>query len=178
MILSFSTKFKNGKPTNFVGKIWTGLFPIMDHSIDEWFPIIKECREKELIPLGEKIIDSIGEFKGKLHTIREDKHNRWHAGVLIHFTVFPRSSKMFQFAPVIPCKSVQKIEISYLPARGWASILLPKPVSISIDNRFLESTKEVKQLAQNDGFDSVDDFFDWFKTDFTGKIIHWTDLKY
>jgi hypothetical protein len=33
-------------------------------------------------------------------------------------------------------------------------------------------------IARHDGFDSVNDFLDWFSEDFTGKLIHWTDLKY
>lgn len=39
-------------------------------------------------------------------------------------------------------------------------------------------TDLIEKIAINDGFDSVDDFFSWFKDDFTGKIIHWTNLKY
>ena len=33
-------------------------------------------------------------------------------------------------------------------------------------------------LVQNDGFASISDFFKFFNKDYTGKIIHWTDLKY
>ena len=36
----------------------------------------------------------------------------------------------------------------------------------------------MKDLARNDGFDSIQAFFEWFKEDFEGKIIHWTDLRY
>lgn len=34
------------------------------------------------------------------------------------------------------------------------------------------------KLAINDGFESIDDFFNYFNEDTTGKIIHWTDLEY
>jgi len=30
----------------------------------------------------------------------------------------------------------------------------------------------------NDGFESLQDFFNWFNKPFRGKIIHWTDFKY
>jgi hypothetical protein len=33
-------------------------------------------------------------------------------------------------------------------------------------------------IARKDGFDTLEDFLDWFSEDFTGKLIHWTDLKY
>ncbi len=34
------------------------------------------------------------------------------------------------------------------------------------------------EYCRKQGFDSVEDFFRWFDTDFKGKIIHWTDLRY
>ena len=35
------------------------------------------------------------------------------------------------------------------------------------------------QLAKNDGFDSIEDFFKFFTKDiFVYKLIHWTDFKY
>ena len=37
---------------------------------------------------------------------------------------------------------------------------------------------QMETLAIADGFDSIEDFFKYFTNDFTGKIIHWTDLKY
>ena len=46
-----------------------------------------------------------------------------------------------------------------------------------IDNIVL-TNKQIEQLAKNDGFDSVQDFFNWFNEDFNGRIIHWTDFKY
>ena len=36
----------------------------------------------------------------------------------------------------------------------------------------------VENIARNDGFDSINEFFDFFDKDFSGKIIHWTDKKY
>jgi hypothetical protein len=48
---------------------------------------------------------------------------------------------------------------------------------VNIDGRWITDA-ELKILSVNDGFDSVDDFFEWFNEDFAGKIIHWTDLKY
>ena len=48
---------------------------------------------------------------------------------------------------------------------------------ITINYRYLKWT-EIQLLAWNDGFDTAEEFMNWFKMDFIGKIIHWTDCKY
>lgn len=104
----------------------------------------------------------------KIHTIREDKYNRWEPGRIIHGATGVRTKKYHQFFQEI-CKSTQKIEIRHY------NLLNP---TIIIDERILFYFNQIVRLAQNDGFNSVNDFFNWFDTDFTGKIIHWTDFKY
>ena len=115
--------------------------------------------------------------KNKIHTIRADKKNRWKAGKGIHFKTWtgkPYRSKTFQFAPVIKCKSVQTISIIYdedlCEKYGSEPAVLVGGKVLWID--------EIDQLAINDGFDNTTDFFNWFDSDFEGKIIHWTDYKY
>lgn len=103
--------------------------------------------------------------KQKTHTIREDKNNRWQAGVKIDFFINPRTKNMFRFAPVLPVVSIQFISIK------------PAIKEVCIDGHYLSSSEKV-QVAQNDGFDTIEDFFAYFNTDFVGKIIHWTDLRY
>jgi len=171
MILSFSTKFPNGKPTYFIDKIWDSL---------KVYDLVKNIGLRyEYWKLYEKKFDNKWDATPKLlpkrHTIRNDEHNRWKPGMNIHFVINNRSKNLFQFAPVIECKSVQKIAINYL--LDFKHYLLPPPVSIEIDGKLINN-KEIEMLAQNDGFDSIADFLDWFNTDFNGKIIHWTDLKY
>jgi hypothetical protein len=46
----------------------------------------------------------------------------------------------------------------------------------SHDGRVID--KGLLQFVQNDGFDSIEDFFSYFDKGFKGKIIHWTDLRY
>jgi hypothetical protein len=175
MILPFSTKFPNGKPTYFIDKIWDSICEI---GLD-----LAWTRSDYLDMYRRKFNDhwdSIENIRPKEHTIRKDEKNRWKAGVKIHFTVFNRSKNSFRFAPVIECKSVQKIEIIYM------KMTVPKGITrpfVKIDNKLIydivgNGHEKMEQIAINDGFESVDDFFNWFNTDFTGKIIHWTDLKY
>lgn len=100
----------------------------------------------------------------KLHTIRWDEKNRWMKGRKIHFATGARSSKYNCFKEGV-CAGTQKIEIERR--------------NIWIDE-YLLSMDEIQYLSDNDGFDSVFDFWWWFDeySPFTGKIIHWTDLRY
>lgn len=119
----------------------------------------------------------------KLHTIREDSKDRWKVGVCMHMATGVRSKKYNCFKQDI-CKGTQQIVIEY----RIESIeeILSTEILVSIDNQYFydnltsdsKTIERMKKLALNDGFDSIDDFFDWFYTDFTGKLIHWTDLRY
>lgn len=103
----------------------------------------------------------------KVHTIREDKSNRWIQTRLIHLVINNRTPERFQFAPLIICTAIQKISIV------WDG---PIP-GVYVDDELLLSN-DVERLALNDGFDTVGDFYNYFNTDFTGKIIHWDDVRY
>ena len=103
----------------------------------------------------------------KIHTIREDKHDRWKEGNTIHFATGVRTKKYKQFIGG-QCISTQNIEIKHLPTG----------ISIKIDGKELGGFYELHKLAVNDGFDGIDSFYKWFNKDFSGKIIHWTALKY
>ena len=113
----------------------------------------------------------------KKHTIREDAHNRWKAGNKIHFwSGNPRNTHLnpfpFNVEGCDTCISTQEIFIhpDFGPSGGIYSFVV-------VDNRQL-SPDEVLVLALNDGFASARQFYKYFGKDFTGKIIHWTDLKY
>lgn len=167
MILSFKTKI-DGKPTYFVEKILK--------TFDE-----KECSEADKEMLKEAILEGFldilkyDEVTPKIHTIRKDKKNRWKPGMMIDFFINARQKDMFRFAPRIPLKSRQKIFMTYLPHCGLG-------FRVSINGRELDGW-EVEKLAINDGFEAVEDFEDYFINEmeddqFSGKILHWTDLRY
>lgn len=107
--------------------------------------------------------------KTKKHTIREDSHNRWKQGIKLHMATGVRTKMYNQFSEDT-CKSVQKIEIER------TSDYLHETI-VKIDDRKL-TEKEVQQLAWNDGFANLVDFWLWFSKGFKGKIIHWTELRY
>ena len=117
----------------------------------------------------------------KLHTIREDSKDRWKVGVWMHMATGVRTKKYNCFKGDI-CTGTQEIEIIW-----HRNIFFLSKVAVWVDCNVIgyyypEKTeltdKKVIELALNDGFDSVDDFFKWFNKDYEGKIIHWTNLRY
>lgn len=162
MILPFSTQI-NGKPTYFVEKIWE---TILQKGI--------QINLNDFIEFGRKALPKnyiVGTHQPKLHTIREDKKDRWKPGTKIDFFINCRQKNMFRFAPVLPVVSVQKIEIIV------DKFEFMNDYQIKIDGKLLSIEEKVK-LALYDGFDNLLHFFMYFNEDFTGKIIHWTALKY
>lgn len=168
MILPFSTQL-NGKPTHFVEKIWKGLKQLSEAENKE---ISAHLTYEETIKPYVMDDEAYPKVQPKLHTIRADVKGRWQPGKLIHFVINNRQPNYYQFAPVLPCVSVQAIDIRYMPE----GVNL-KSFKVYVDGKRL-LLPELEVLASNDGFDSVRDFMDYFNTDFTGKIIHWTNFKY
>ena len=112
----------------------------------------------------------------KIHSIREDKNNRWKPGYNIEFATGVRTKYYDQFFRGT-CKSVQTVSMnnhSY--------------ITIAVDGRLL-SVHEAKEFALSDGFDSWEAFCDWWNPIIEAskvngvpqmkyRIIHWTDFKY
>ena len=116
-------------------------------------------------------------FKPKLHTIREDKTDRWKVGMKIDFFINVRKKDMFRFAPVLTVVSVQEVYMSYRSN---------DLIQISVNERELFGFNERLEFAQNDGFDTWEDFFNYFYPQIKAtpnnflkmKLIHWTDKQY
>lgn len=188
-----------GQSTFFLDRIWLGLagngVPEMDiarHYYESTYfkkfggNLLSDPIEVSTVPVccgevtgGAKFI-TWDYLKPKLHTMREDLFDRWHAGRDIQFAINPRSRNYFQFAPTLPCISTQQVDILEMvmtssshcyqtqDSRVWA---------IDVDGIRLKRT-QIEELAINDGFESVEQFFTWFNKTATYKLIHWTTLKY
>ncbi|WP_027064598.1 hypothetical protein [Maribacter sp. Hel_I_7] len=167
MILGISTKWPKkmgalaGEPTYFVEKLWKGLG---DEPIDTGFQQALFCNRFDM-PMYKKL-----EF-GKPHTIREDKAHRWKVGLDIHFYIDVRKISMMRFAPVKKVTAIQELEIQWI---DQDKCKLERPL-VFIDGAWIT---DVTELALNDGFPTVEAFFTWFNTDFKGRIIHWSDVRY
>lgn len=159
MILPFSTQM-NGKPTYFVERIHKSLKSTYFNDSVGFSPAhVPKDFDFVMFPLLEP----------KHHTIREDKNDRWQVGTKIDFFINCRQKNMFRFAPVLPVVSVQEIII-----KQWNG----KPQVYIDGSPFPMQYLLLVELAKNDGFDTIEDFFAYFNQDFKGKIIHWTDLRY
>lgn len=105
----------------------------------------------------------------KIHTIRNGKNaDRWEAGRNIHFCTGLRTSKYNCFKQA-PCTAVQEIHMTYFRSR----------LEITVDDRYLY-WPDISALIKNDGL-TYDEFLEWFFKDtdeFSGVLVHWTDLKY
>lgn len=182
MTIGFSTHFPegkgilSGKPTEFVSKIWKC---ISDDNLDF------DANEALNIALKISVQDNdrIHEVKPKRHTIREDKPGRWKEGNKIHPVTGNQTKNRLQIAPTLDCVSTEVIEIKwfhhvnskvcriYIGGKSFACYVTRKGFDPVI-------TGNLKQLSENDGFETVEDFLAWFHEDFAGKLIHWTPLNY
>jgi len=174
MTLGFKQQFPWKEPTYFREKILadTGIVTINGDNINPSGPILQDG------------------FKPKIHTMRADPHNRWKAGRKIEMVYRGAGYKILDhFNEGIPelekCVSVQKVKIEWftfhmkgLPIMGTKDSTRREPRVIIDDIVFPSGCSQIRDLAKNDGFDSLYDFFKWFNKDFSGKIIHWTDLRY
>lgn len=136
----------------------------------------------------------------KIHTIREDKKERWKAGNKIHFAtgpykkgrvfhegectktekiavrwvkvdhIYSNKLKEFQIKPNTPAHERDILYIVTLVAKDGTETTIAG--TVAIEGYYLRLC-EIEELAINDGLESIDNFFAWFDKDFDGKIIHW-----
>jgi hypothetical protein len=115
----------------------------------------------------------------KIHSMRSDPKRRWKKGKLIHHATGVRTPKYHCFLQN-ECTGTQETEIKHYYWKGNKV-----STDVIIDGRLVyhkgiivSDPETIEQLAKNDGFDSVEDFFKWFDSDFSGVIVHWTDFRY
>jgi hypothetical protein len=124
-------------------------------------------------------------FAPKLHTFREDKHNRWKAGMSIQMVYRgPKYSILDHFNKGIPelekCVSTQKVKIWYTGYLDRETLDEIVKLNITIDGKRIDAS-QFDTIAKNDGFKDTLQFCNWFNkinVVWQGKIIHWTDLRY
>lgn len=110
----------------------------------------------------------------KIHTIRDDVNDRWNKGRTMQMATVVRTKNYNCFKEDV-CTGYQRMflfpeirEIEIYTDYGWVRLL----------------PEDHKQFAKNDGFDSVDSFWEWFLKDANGKhrldkkLIHWTKFRY
>lgn len=130
--------------------------------------------EKIVLPYRYELRQQYPDLIPKIHTFRLGA--RWRAGMKMHMVYGNRTKERRQFNLEYPeldtCHGVQKCFITCLHA--------PQPgIRIEIDGTVVNDLL----FMANDGFDSPDQFYDWFGHPFKtvtheGQIVHWTDFRY
>lgn len=158
-----------GKPTNFAEKIiksLDGSKHINPHDFKylmDWMVVHKKFSFKYYLNLPES-------YKGKIHTMREDKIGKWNEGDKIDMMMNDGLKEMFRFLPTVPCLGIETCKIEYFMGCG-------NYPNVYVGGRLL-SNKEFEKFIVNDGFDNAEQFCQYFDKDWKGKIIHWTGYKY
>lgn len=205
MILGFYQQI-NGRPTHFREKIKSCIEPIRYEHRVELFSrkeriVVPNPKQIDLAFLGVMVYGNFSReevitktFKPKRHTIRQDKSNRWKAGRKIQMVYRgPKYSIADHFNKCIPeleeCRLVQSITIKWRRPtwlqKQYGNAIPPFTVKIKnqyvfiyIDQKLI-GHKTLRELAINDGFDSITDFLKYFKKSIIGwKILHWTACQY
>lgn len=183
MILAFTNKI-NGTPSLFAEKILAGLLKELETNDDWNFLDVPDFIYEYGQHVGFNTVDDAYEVIEKqipkIHSFRKDIEDLWKTGVEIEFAIEETNNSKYQFAQRIPVISTQKVSIKYHTNTIVVHIdskLFYFGGTDHVENEF-ENYRGMLELAQNDGFDTLEDFFDYFNEDFTGKIIHWTDKKY
>lgn len=104
----------------------------------------------------------------KIHTMREDKNNRWKVGMSIQLAHGVRTKYYDCFMEAV-CTRIDTVRIEYKGAQGTPEVF--------INDRRL-GIFEMILLATNDGFDSFAEFLEWFCVSGTYRLIHWTEFVY
>lgn len=153
------------------------------NSDGKWVTVQTNFKEKVLMNYPSPTIQSWSQklnYKPKIHSIREDKRNRWREGMVIHFAHGIRT-KHYNCWHKGVCTGVQKVEIyRNSDAYYWEGDTRHRAkldLVIKIDGLYLPQERNL-EFAINDGFDSLEDFKGWFDKDFKGKIVHWTGIRY
>lgn len=165
MKLSFGTVI-NDQPNYFIEKIWKGLMALSSHLDNEYY----RYQERHIQKFDRNWDgDNYTEFlEPKVHTIRRDPEGFWHPGMEIAMVIYKDTSDEFQFAPTLHCISIQTLEIRQSAADRYR---------VSVDGNILDE-QQINTLAINDGFPSAEELLSYFSGNFSGRILHWTALKY
>lgn len=176
MILNFQTTFKDGSPTYFVDKI-SETFDFLDNEELQniWDSAWGKFFGKEELNLLFKRwsdLTELPEVHQKLHSLREDIHDRWQIGAKIHFYIWARNKRAICFG----IGEVKAIQYAVINAKLQRVYILDQKDGMGHARELLGV--DLATFVLNDGFDSLEQFWNYFTENKTLKIIHWTNFKY
>jgi len=153
--------FPDGSPNYYEEKIWACLLMFKIVTNDD-FSNYFDGDKGMLIKVADR---------PKFHMIIENNSDFWKEGSPIQIAYDDTiNGGVRQIIPSIRCVSTQKIQIRYKPELSTIPMIFIDDKSICIS--------EVERLAINEGFGDAGEFYRFYNKSFTGKIIHWTSLRY
>lgn len=132
--------------------------------------------QKILLPYKPDLQQKYPDMLPKIHSFRTGK--RWVAGKAMHMVVGNRTAHRRQFNRDVPelefCQGVQECHITILRMGDGRPA-----IRIEVDGRIINTLL----FMANDGFDSPEQFLDWFGHPFktaehVGQIVHFTKFRY
>lgn len=152
---------KSGEPTGFVPRIWKAM-AIQGYGINRNSPFLEaESRYYDL-----HYVD----IRPKWHTVR--RKQRWTAGDKMSTKIWsgvPYVSKKIQICDDVFVDRTQDVRM-YVEGLE---------VDTGSPDAHLIAVKDLLPMAENDGFDNIEDFANWLGVGFLGQIIFWhPELKY
>lgn len=160
-------KFPWGEPTHFIEKLWKMAIQQEYFDREEFYYYYGLAKEVKQIQLYDT-------FAPKLHTI-QNQSDRFKVGQKVQpyvCTEKPYRSPQFDFMPPLEIVSKQTFDIIH------DSFMFQKKAFVFIDGRKLWED-EIESLAINDGFNSIEHFFQYFTKPVENmEIRHFTNLKY
>lgn len=163
-----ATHPRKGQPTHFKEKIFHG------QNANPGVLVITNRRDVHASDISDG---------GKLHTIRLN-YNRWkmisdkvNSGEAI-LSLRQWTDKPYR-SPQVEILQLTKMQVQKIRIHHCDTVVGEGPVltaAILGDNSI--TPLNVTQVALNDGFSDPYDFYNWFKKDFDGCIIHFTSFKY
>lgn len=178
MILNFITHFPDGAPTYFADKVSESFDFLNDDELckawdSAWAKTDFYEKSNELFKrIGENANLFFGDVLPKIHSLREDIHDRWCVGMKIHFYVWSRTKKATCFG----IGEVKAIQYAIINAQLQRIFIMDEKNGLGHSRELLGT--DLADFVLNDGFDSIDQFWKFFTQSKTYKLIHWTDFKY
>ena len=119
----------------------------------------------------------------KKHTIRKDANNKYRVGMTIKLA--ERIKNKITWFCITKIISIQQIVITVTDEKTNIDIDGIRYATLKADKFYHPSNFNIcrlNTLAENSGFNSIQDFFDYFITPdndtYEGKIIHWDLIQY
>lgn len=171
MILSFNKKLLD--KYNLADKLASVLYYCLNYGQMDVSGSLPSTREKGIYNFNFLNFEPVIRY-----LIVKSESNYWRIGCLIQCCYFGKKDSWrkvpIQFIPAIRCKNIQNIQIKYVNNNNnnilYINIVDNNKIILSLSDLF--NYDECLEFIKKAGFDTVEEFREYFPKDFNGKILH------